>query len=61
MGFTPEGVVTVDNTLLDGLSVGDEIAVIPMFRPEDYMYHTQCEYPENMVSEIINIRCLVEY
>jgi len=52
MGFTPEGVVTVDNTLLENLPVGDEIVVIPMFRPEDYMYHTQCDYPENMVNDL---------
>lgn len=50
MGFTPEGVLTVDNTLLEMLPEGDAITAIPMFRPEDYMYHTQCEYPENIVS-----------
>lgn len=60
MGFTSEGVVAVDNTLLDSLSVGDPITVIPMFRPEDYMYHNQCDYPENMVCVFVYMYVLVD-
>lgn len=48
-GFTSNSVIKIEDNTLNGIPLGDPVPSIPVFRPEDYMYHTQCEDPERMV------------
>ncbi len=53
MGFNQSSVKKIPDITLDSISLGDrvpKIAAPPPFRPDDYMYHYQCEDPERMVN-----------
>jgi hypothetical protein len=49
MGFSISNISVMDNALLDAIPMGKSIESIPVFRSEDFMYHTQCEDPDRMV------------
>jgi hypothetical protein len=49
MGFNLSTIEKVSDDFLSNIPLGDPIKPIPVFRPEDYMYHKECEYPEQMV------------
>ena len=50
MGFNLTSIEKVSDDFLADLPLGDAIKPIPVFRPEDYMYHKNCEDPDKMVS-----------
>ena len=49
MGFTAEHVMKIPDKDLESIPLGQAIAPIPVFRPEDRMYHSHCEDPDKMV------------
>lgn len=49
MGFNMSSILKVSNSDLESLPMGPALPAIAVFRPDDYMYHTQCEEPRTMV------------
>lgn len=52
MGFNLTSIEKVADDYLADLPMGEPIKPIPVFRPEDYMYHKNCEDPDRMVHYI---------
>eukprot|EP01036_Dinobryon_divergens_P033821 gene33821-43703_t len=52
MGFNLTSIEKVSDDFLAELPLGDAIKPIPVFRPEDYMYHKNCEDPDRMVNDL---------
>ena len=52
MGFTTESIKKVSDTVLNTIPLGDKVEAIPMFRPDDFMYHTHCDDPDRMVNDL---------
>ena len=53
MGYNTSSVIKISDELLEEISTGslvDKIQAPPPFRPDDYMYHSQCEDPDRMVN-----------
>jgi hypothetical protein len=49
MGFNVTSIEKVSDDFLTSLPMGEPIKTIPVFRPEDYMYHKECEDSDRMV------------
>ena len=49
MGFNLTSIEKVPDDYLLEIPLGVAIKPIPVFRPEDYMYHKNCEDPDRMV------------
>jgi hypothetical protein len=49
MGFNLSSIVKIPDDELGRLPTGEILKVIPVFRPEDFMYHQNCEDPNRMV------------
>ena len=49
MGYDAVMVQKIPDDILNAIPLGEAIPSIPVFRPDDYMYHTQCEDPDRMV------------
>lgn len=58
MGFTLEQINKISDATLDSLPTGNPLAAIPVFRPDDRMYHSQCEDPDRMVGQLRSDECL---
>lgn len=54
MGFNAGMVKKIPDDDLSAIPLGSPVDAIPVFRPEDYMYHTQCEDHERMVSPLLS-------
>eukprot|EP01038_Epipyxis_sp_PR26KG_P011763 gene11763-15740_t len=55
MGYNSTDVRKIPDAVLHSLPLGTTIKSIPApppFRPDDYMYHTQCEDPDRMINEL---------
>lgn len=52
MGFTIDQVQKLPDNILESIPMGNTLTAIPVFRPEDRMYHSQCEDPDRMVSPV---------
>lgn len=52
MGFTVDAVKKISDDVLNSIPLGDPVAAIPVFRPDDYMYHKVCDDPDRMVMPI---------
>ena len=50
MGFDTSMVEKVPDDFLQSIPVGDMLKPIPVFRPDDYMYHALCDDPDRLVS-----------
>lgn len=49
MGFNLSSIEKVPDDYLSNIPTGEAVKPIPVFRPEDYMYHKNCEDPDRMV------------
>jgi hypothetical protein len=49
MGYNLTVIQKVNDKLLEELPLGDPIKPIPVFRPDDYMYHLVCDDPVRLV------------
>lgn len=52
MGFTTESIKKVSDTVLNNIPLGDKVEAIPVFRPDDFMYHMHCDDPDRMVNDL---------
>lgn len=52
MGFNLTSIEKIPDEELLGIPEGDNLKPIPVFRPEDYMYHKQCEDHDRMVNDL---------
>src|SRR5688572_19103152 len=43
MGYDAEKTQKIPDDILNAIPMGETFPSIPVFRPEDYMYHAQCE------------------
>ena len=53
MGFNTSSVMKIKDDILTNIPIGPMIKALPQplpFRPDDYMYHEQCEDPDRMVN-----------
>lgn len=50
MGFDANNIQKINDEILNSIPLGETITPIPVFRPDDYMYHSQCEDPDRMVT-----------
>jgi hypothetical protein len=50
MGYNLSVIENVGDEVLKHIPLGSTITPIPIFRPEDYMYHLECEDADRMVS-----------
>ena len=55
MGFNVSSIEKVADDFLTSIPLGEPIKPIPVFRPEDYMYHKECEDPDRMVNSYRHI------
>jgi hypothetical protein len=49
MGFNLSSIDNVGDDVLKHIPLGETLTPIAVFRPEDHMYHLQCEDPDRMV------------
>ncbi len=49
MGYNLSVIENVGDEVLKHIPLGPNITPIPIFRPEDYMYHLECEDADRMV------------
>lgn len=52
MGFTTESINKIPDTDLNNIPIGEQVAPIAMFRPDDFMYHMVCDDPERIVNDL---------
>lgn len=52
MGYDAAVVQKIPDDILNAIPMGEVIPSIPVFRPDDYMYHAQCEDPDRMVRPV---------
>jgi hypothetical protein len=53
MGFDTATIAKLTDPQLNEIPLGSPITPIPVFRPEDRMYHSQCEDPDRMVITVV--------
>lgn len=51
MGYNLSVIENVGDEVLKHIPLGQTITPIPIFRPEDYMYHLECEDADRMVTK----------
>jgi hypothetical protein len=64
MGYNVTSVLKIDDEILNQIPLGPQVVKIqapPPFRPEDYMYHTQCEDTDRMVSDLGVVQSMGNY
>lgn len=52
MGFNTTSVNKIPDDELNRMPMGEMLPAIAIFRPEDYMYHHQCDDPDRMVTPL---------
>lgn len=53
MGFNVSAIEKIPDDILSAMPSGGNVQPIPVFRPEDYMYHKQCDDPHRMVLDCL--------
>lgn len=61
MGFNVSAIEKIPDDILSTIPLGDNVQPIPVFRPEDYMYHKQCDDPHRMVCQTYCALTLLPY
>lgn len=51
MGYNTSSIIKIADDLLNSFPLGPPLPPIAVFRPDDYMYHQQCDDPDRMVSK----------
>jgi hypothetical protein len=61
MGYDASAIQKISDDILNSIPLGYDITAIPVFRPDDYMYHMQCEDPDRMVDSLDfkTLSCLI--
>lgn len=52
MGFTTDSINKIPDDQLNQILLGDPVPAIAMFRPDDFMYHMECDDPDRMVNDL---------
>lgn len=52
MGFEATTIAKITDKDLESIPLGKPITPIPIFRPEDRMYHSHCEDPDRLVNDL---------
>jgi hypothetical protein len=50
MGYDAKDAIKIPDATLEAIAMGAPIIPIPVFRPEDRMYHSHCDDPDRLVS-----------
>ncbi len=62
LGYDAANIQKIADDVLNSIPLGDQITPIPVFRPEDYMYHSQCEDLDRMVRfSLTYTNCIVHF
>jgi hypothetical protein len=56
MGYDAKDAIKIPDATLEAIPMGAPITPIPVFRPEDRMYHSHCDDPDRLVSFINQIQ-----
>ena len=55
MGYNTSSIIKIKDDILNSIDLGPMIKAIPApppFRPDDYMYHEQCNDPDRMINDL---------